>query len=130
MVISKAALQTGSVEIIAICDVDTDHLTNSADELMNLQGLRPETYKSYEELLGHKGLEAIFIATPPHWHALQFIAACEKGFDIYCEKPLAYDVLEGQAMVNAARKAGNIVQLGFQRRQSVAFAKAKELIHG
>jgi predicted dehydrogenase len=75
-----------------------------------------------------KGLEAVFIATPPQWHALQFIAACEKGLDIYCEKPLAYDVMEGIAMVNAANNFGNIFQIGFQRRQSKAFLKAKELI--
>jgi predicted dehydrogenase len=59
-----------------------------------------------------------------------FIAACEKGLDIYCEKPLAYDIQEGLAMVKAAQKAGNIVQIGFQRRQSAAFRKAKELIEG
>jgi predicted dehydrogenase len=59
-----------------------------------------------------------------------FIAACEKGLDIYCEKPLAYDILEGLAMVNASQKAGNIVQIGFQRRQSAAFGKAKALIAG
>jgi len=129
MVITKAALQAGGVEMIAICDVDTDHLMKSADEIEDLQGNRPDTYKSFEDLLDHKGLEAVFIATPPHWHALQFIAACEKGLDIYCEKPLAYDIREGLAMVNAAQKAGNIVQIGFQRRQSEAFAKAKELIH-
>ena len=75
-----------------------------------------------------KGLEAVFIATPPHWHALVFLAACEKGLDIYCEKPLAYDVREGQAMITAAGKAGNIVQIGFQRRQSKAFGKARELL--
>ncbi|HNX79352.1 MAG TPA: Gfo/Idh/MocA family oxidoreductase, partial [Prolixibacteraceae bacterium] len=59
---------------------------------------------------------------------MPFIAACEKGFDIYCEKPLAYDVREGEAMVKAAQKAGNIVQIGFQRRQSKAFLTAKEMI--
>ena len=128
MVITKAALQAGGVEIIAICDIDTDHLKSSADELEELQGKRPVTYDSYEELLDHKALEAVFIATPPHWHALQFIAACEKGLDIYCEKPLSYDVMEGLAMVHAAGRAGNIVQLGFQRRQSGAFARVKEIV--
>jgi predicted dehydrogenase len=59
---------------------------------------------------------------------LQFIAACEKGLDIYCEKPLSYDVQEGLAMINSANKTGNIVQIGFQRRQSEAFKKAKELL--
>jgi len=130
MVITKAALKVGGVEVVAICDVDTDHLKNSTDEVATLQGVRPQTFKYYQDLLDVKGLEAVFIGTPPHWHALQFIAACEKGLDIYCEKPLAYDIREGLAMVKAAQKAGNIVQIGFQRRQSAAFRKAKELIDG
>jgi len=93
-----------------------------------LQGNRPKTFKYYHELLDMKGLEAVVIGTIPHWHALQFIAACNKGLDIYCEKPLAYDVMEGIAMVSAAKKAGNIVQVGFQRRQAESFKKTKELI--
>ncbi len=128
MVDVKAALKSGGIEVVAICDVDSDHLTSSADELEKLQGSRPKTFKNYHDLLEMKGLEVIFIGTMPHWHALQFIAACEKGLDIYCEKPLSYDVMEGIAMVNATRKAGNLVQIGFQRRQAGAFKKAKELI--
>jgi predicted dehydrogenase len=128
MVDTKAALKCGGVDVIGICDVDSEHLNNSANELEKLQGTKPKTFKYYHDLLNMKGLEAVFIGTPPHWHALQFIAACEKGLDIYCEKPLSYDVMEGIAMVNAAEKAGNIVQLGFQRRQSEAFKKTKELL--
>jgi predicted dehydrogenase len=128
MVITTAALKAGGVEVIGICDVDSDHLSNSAAEVEKMQGTKPRTFKYYQDLLDMKGLEAVFIGTIPHWHALQFIAACEKKLDIYCEKPLAYDVMEGIAMVNAWKKAGNIVQLGFQRRQSQAFMKAKELI--
>jgi len=114
--------------VIAVCDVDSEHLNNSANELEKLQGTKPRTFKYYKDLLDIKGLEAVFIGTPPHWHALIFIAACEKGLDIYCEKPLSYDVQEGLAMINAAEKAGNIIQIGFQRRQSEAFRKTKELI--
>jgi predicted dehydrogenase len=128
MVITSAALKSGGVEVIGICDIDSDHLRNSADEVEKLQGSRPKTFKYYNDLLEMKGLEALFIGTMPHWHALPFIAACNKGLDIYCEKPLSYDVMEGIAMVNAAKKAGNIVQIGFQRRQSQAFMKVKELI--
>ncbi|HSO86366.1 MAG TPA: Gfo/Idh/MocA family oxidoreductase [Draconibacterium sp.] len=128
MVITTAALKVGGVEVIAVCDVDSDHLKTSIDEIEKLQGSRPAGFKNYQELLDVKGLEAVMIGTPPHWHALQFIAACEKGLDIYCEKPLAYDIDEGKAMVAAAKKADNIVQVGFQRRQSNAFKKAKELI--
>ncbi len=128
MVITRAALKVGGVEIAGICDVDSEHLNNSANELEKLQGTKPKIFKNYHDLLDMKGLEVIFIGTPPHWHALQFIAACEKGYDIYCEKPLSYDITEGMAMVKAAEKAGNIVQLGFQRRQSEAFRKTKELL--
>jgi predicted dehydrogenase len=129
MVITTAALKIGGVEVVAVCDVDSEHLKNSADEIEKMQGSRPKEFKEYQDLLDVKDLEALFIGTPPHWHALQFIAACEKGLDIYCEKPLAYDVMEGMAMIQAAQKAGNIVQIGFQRRQSLAFQKAKELIN-
>lgn len=128
MVIARAALNVGGVEIIGVCDVDSQHLAESVTELEKLQGKKPESFKNYDELLNIKGLEAVFIGTPPHWHALQFIAACEKGLDIYCEKPLSYDIQEGIAMVNAAEKAGNIVQVGFQRRQSEALKKTKSII--
>ena len=128
MVITTAALKSGGVEVIGICDVDSEHLNTSAGQIEKLQGTRPKTFKNYQDLLDLKGLEALFIGTIPHWHALQFIAGCKKGLDIYCEKPLAYDIMEGIAMVNAWKKAGNIVQVGFQRRQSQAFMKAKELI--
>jgi predicted dehydrogenase len=128
MVDVRAALKIGGVEVIAICDVDSDHLNTSADELEKLQGSRPKTFKYYQDLLDMKGLEAVFIGTMPHWHALQFIAACEKKLDIYCEKPVAYDIKEGMAMVNMANITGNIVQFGFQRRQSLAFKKTKEFI--
>lgn len=128
MVITKAALKTGGVEVIAVCDVDSSHLKESSDEIEKMQGLRPKTFKYYNDLLGLKELDAVFIGTMPHWHALQFIAACKKGLDIYCEKPLSYDIAEGIAMVNASKSAGNIVQIGFQRRQSNAFRKTKEFI--
>ncbi len=130
MVDARAALKAGGVEFTAVCDVDSEHLKKSADELGKLQGSIPKTFKDYNDLLDMKGLDAVIIGTPPHWHALQFIAACGRGLDIYCEKPLSYDVREGLAMVSAADKAGNIVQIGFQRRESEAFKKTRELLDG
>lgn len=128
MVITNAALKSGGAEVIGICDVDSQHLKSAADEVEKLQGSRPATFKYYNDLLDMKGLEAVFIGTIPHWHALQFIACCEKGLAIYCEKPLAYDVMEGSAMAAATGRAGNIVQIGFQRRQAESYKKVKELI--
>jgi len=128
MVDVEAAFKVRGVEVQAICDVDSDHLKTSADKIAKLQGQPPQSFKLYQDLLNTPGLEAVIIAPPPHWHALPFIAALEKGLDIYCEKPLAYDIREGRAMVEAARKAGRIVQIGFQRRQSSAIQQARQYI--
>ncbi|MDP8245930.1 MAG: Gfo/Idh/MocA family oxidoreductase [Candidatus Hinthialibacter antarcticus] len=122
----KNAHQVGGVQVIAVCDVDSEQSKKTMDNVERLSGSRPKAFKHYEELLDLSDLQAVFIATPPHWHALPFIAACEKGLPIYCEKPLAYDLREGRAMVNAHKKAGNIVQMGFQRRQVAPFHVVKE----
>ena len=128
MVDLKAAFKVGGVECIALCDVDSEHLNNSADEVEKMQDSRPQTFKDYRELLDMAGLQAVIIATPPQWHALPFIAALDRGLDIYCEKPLAYDIREGQAMVKAAEKSDRIIQIGFQRRQAQALKDAREFI--
>lgn len=127
MVTAKAALQVGNVEVKAICDVDSQHLTQSADELEQLQQSRPQTYKRYEDLLS-EDLDVAIIGTPPQWHALQLITALERGLDVYCEKPISYDVREGQAMVDAVASHNRIVQIGFQRRQSQALHQAMDFI--
>lgn len=128
MVDVKAAFKAGNVEVIALCDVDSQHLADSANEVEKRQGSRPRTFKHYEELLAIPGLDAVIIATPPQWHALPFLAAVEKNLDIYCEKPLAYDIREGRAMVDAAGKKDIVVQIGFQRRQSPAMREVREYV--
>jgi predicted dehydrogenase len=127
-VLMKAAFEAGGVDVLAVCDVDSEHLANTASEVQAAQGTRPHAFQDYRALLDVPGLQAVFIASPPQWHALQFIDACRKGLDIYCEKPLAYDIREGEAMIEAARRAGNVVQIGFQRRQSEAVRQAAEFI--
>lgn len=124
----RAAFKVGGVQMIALCDVDSQHLQDSAKQVAEMQEARPKTLKHYEDLLDVPGLDAVIIATPPQWHALPFIAAIKKGLDIYCEKPLAYDVREARAMVDAAAKADVAVQVGFQRRQSPAVQQAREYI--
>jgi predicted dehydrogenase len=128
MVDLRAALASGGVECIALCDIDSQHLSEAASEVEKLQGSRPKTFKLYRELLEMPELQALIIATPPHWHALPFLDACRRGLDIYCEKPLAYDIREGRAMVEGAKKSKGIVQIGFQRRQAAAIGQAREYI--
>ncbi len=123
-----AAFKVGGVKVLALCDVDSEHLQAGADAVEKLQGVRPQTFKRYEELLKVEGLDAVIIATPPHWHALQLIAAVEQKLDVYCEKPLAYDIRECRAMADAVKASGRIVQVGFQRRQSPAFQEVREYL--
>lgn len=124
----EAAFKVGGVEVVALCDVDSEHLQSASDKVEKLQGYRPRGFKHYEELLGTDGLDAVIIATPPQWHALQLIAAVEHKLDVYCEKPLAYDVRECRAMAEAVKASGRIVQIGFQRRQSLAFREVRDYL--
>lgn len=128
MVNVNAAFKAGGIEVLALCDVDSAHLEKSAADIEKLQGSRPKTFKLYEDMLATPGLEAVIIGTQPHWHALQLIACVQRGLDVYCEKPLAYDIREGRAMVDAVAKSGRIVQIGLQRRQSPAFQAVKQFI--
>ncbi len=125
---ATAAYKAGGVEFAIVADADTKMLDEAAALMEKEQGSRPKTTKSYQEVLETPGLDGVIIATPPHWHALPFIAACRRKLPVYMEKPLAYDVREGQAMVAAAKAAGSIVQVGFQRRQSEAFKQARDFI--
>lgn len=129
LVVTKAAFKAGGIEIVGLCDVDQAHLQQAVTEIKGLQASAPATFKRYEDLLEMPGIEAVIIASPPHWHALQFIAALERGLHVYCEKPLAYDIREGQAMVAAAERSDRVVQIGFQRRRSPTFLTAQKMIN-
>jgi predicted dehydrogenase len=128
MVDLRAAFKNGGVECVGLCDVDSEHLSAAAAEVEKLQGSRPKTFKHYRELLAMPEMKMVIIGTPPHWHALQFIDACKRNLDIYCEKPLSYDIREGRAMVQAAKSAKGVVQIGFQRRHAAAIQQARNYI--
>src|SRR3954449_4555800 len=107
-------IQVAPVEVVSLCDVDKKMLSDAADIVASRQksGKKPRTYHDYREMLKEKDLDVVLIGTPDHWHALTMIAAAEAGADIYVQKPISIDVLEGQAMVKAARKLGRVVQVG------------------
>ncbi|MEO8663299.1 MAG: Gfo/Idh/MocA family oxidoreductase, partial [Bryobacteraceae bacterium] len=80
------------------------------------------------EMLKEKDLDIVLIATPDHWHALTMIEAAKAGADMYCQKPISVDVVEGQAMLAAARKYNRVVQIGTQRRSTPHLIEAREQI--
>src|SRR5262249_19305764 len=80
------------------------------------------------DMLKEKDLDIVLIATPDHWHALPMIAAVEAGADIYVQKPVGVDVVEGQAMVAAARKHKRVVQVGTHRRSTPHLEEARDIL--
>jgi predicted dehydrogenase len=121
-----AFLKHADVEVVALCDLYQPYLDFAAQKV----GGRPRQFKDYRKLLDMQDLDAVAIATPDHWHALQTIAACAAGKDVYVEKPLSLVVSEGRAMVNAARRFRRVVQVGLQRRSSAFVGEAAELVRG
>lgn len=85
-------------------------------------------YTDFRKLLEQKDLDAVCIATPDHWHAVQTIMACQAGLDVYCEKPLTNTIHEGRQMVNAAKKFNRIVQVGLHRRASTGYHEIHKVI--
>jgi predicted dehydrogenase len=123
-------IQVAPVEVVSLCDVDRKMLSEAADLVASRQksGKRPRTYADYREMLREKDLEIVLVATPDHWHALPMIAAVEAGADVYVQKPISVDVVEGQAMLAAARKHGRVVQVGTQRRSTPHLIEARDTI--
>jgi predicted dehydrogenase len=123
-------IQVAPVEVVSLCDVDKRMLTEAADLVASRQTSKkkPRTYGDYRELLKEKDLDIVIVGTPDHWHALPMIAACEIGADVYVQKPISVDVVEGQAMVAAARKHGRVVQVGTQRRSTPHLVEARDSV--
>ena len=74
------------------------------------------TYTDFRRVLERKDIDVVGIATPPHWHALISIAACEAGKDVFCEKPMTRFIAEGRAVVNAVKRYGRVFQVGTWKR--------------
>ncbi|HEV3120345.1 MAG TPA: Gfo/Idh/MocA family oxidoreductase [Isosphaeraceae bacterium] len=117
------AKQEGA-EVVAICDVDENVLAKRAKALEGALGKAPRTETDFRRLLDDKDIDAIAVATPDHWHALLTVMGCQAGKDVYCEKPVSHNIVEGRRMVEAARKYKRIVQAGTQRRSSEDVAEA------
>ncbi len=120
--------QVAPIEIVSLCDVDTQMLANAADMAATRQRSkkRPRTYSDYRKMLAEKDLDIVLIATPDHWHALTMIEAAKSGVDIYVQKPISADVVEGRAMLAAARQNNRVVQVGLQRRSTPHLAEARD----
>ncbi|QEG33231.1 Gfo/Idh/MocA family protein [Bythopirellula goksoeyrii] len=121
-------IQVAPVEVVALCDPDQHMLASAVNIAQERQPShnKPQTYKDYRQMLGEHELDIVLIGSPDHWHALQAIAAIEAGADVYLQKPISVDVLEGEAILAAARKQNRIVQVGTQRKSTPHLIRAKQ----
>jgi len=117
------------VEIAFVCDPDANHQANAAKLGESGTGIKPKQVGDLREILEVKSVDAVFIATPDHWHAPAAILAAEAGKHVYVEKPCSHNVREGRLMIEAARRNKRVMQVGTQSRSTKHVMKAMELLH-
>jgi len=109
------ARQKGA-EVTYICDVDDVAMAKGIKAAKNVTGKEPKGVKDFRKILEDKDLDAVYIATPDHWHAPASILCLKAGKHVYVEKPISHNPKEGEMLVMAAAKYNKIVQIGTQRR--------------
>lgn len=122
--------QIAPIDIVALCDVDRRNAEEAAQWAVDRKACKekPRLFSDYRQMLQQGGLDMVEVATPDHWHALPMIATAKAGIDIYVQKPISVDVVEGQAMLAAARKYKRVVQVGMQRRSTPHLAEARDIV--
>ena len=123
-------IQVAPVNVVALCDVDQNQVTEAAKMVMQrIKGSKPpKLYNDYRKMLAENKFDIVIIGTPDHWHALTAIDAMKAGAHVYVQKPISIDVMEGEAMLAAARKYNRVVQVGTQRRSTPHLVEAKKNI--
>lgn len=117
------------VDIVALCDVDEDHLNGTAKKLQEINAAaKPQLYGDFRKILERKDVDAITVATPDHWHASIATLAFQAGKDVYGEKPLSYTVREGQIMLKNQKRNDRVFQLGTQIHAGDNYHRAVEII--
>lgn len=119
-----AFLTHDDARIVALCDVDRRAFAKSRPKVEGDVDLEQD----FRRLLDRKDIDAVVIATPDHWHAIQTVMACDAKKDVYVEKPLSITVHEGRRMVEAARRNQCVVQVGTHRRSSPLYAQLAQRV--
>lgn len=118
-----------NVQVTTLCDPDLNVLQERGKSFREKYGKKVKLVQDLRKVLKDKHIDAVSIATPNHWHSLATIWACQAGKDVYVEKPMSHNVVEGRIAVKAARKYHRIVQHGTQQRSSVSRGKEIAAVH-
>jgi predicted dehydrogenase len=119
-----------NAEVSCVCDVDSRAMPKAINAIVKAGQLTtPKSEKDCRKVLEDKTIDAIYIATPDHWHAPLTIMGCQAGKHVYVEKPLSHNPREGEIAIAAARKYDRIVQMGAQRRSAPVLRQGIEELH-
>jgi len=125
----KTFLKESDAIVVAVCDIDKNHLTEAKNTVDTYYGNKDcKTYHNYKEILERNDIDVFSIGLPDHWHGIVSVAAAKAGKDIYGEKPLSHNLLEGRAICNAVKRYGRIWQTGSWQRSRSNFRYACELV--
>ncbi len=125
----EAFLREHDSVVIGVCDIDKNHLANAKSIVDTYYGNNDcKTYNNYKELLERKDIDVISLALPDHWHGIISIAAAKAGKDIFGEKPLSHNLMEGREICNAVKRYGRIWQTGSWQRSRGNFRFGSELV--
>jgi predicted dehydrogenase len=117
------------INIVALCDPDESRVAAKAQHVEEESGYAPKIYTDIRKLLEDKDVQAVSIATPNHWHSLASIWAIQAGKDVFVEKPLSHNIMEGRRVVEFARKHNRVVLHGTQSRSSKQMHQAMRFLH-
>jgi predicted dehydrogenase len=116
------------VELVAVCDVFSEHRDRAADHIRQTNGNTPAQYENFRDMLSKEDLDAVCIGTPDHWHAKQAIESMEAGLNVYCEKPMTKTVEEAIEVLKVWKKTGSIMQVGVQSTSLPVWTQANKLL--
>ncbi len=116
------------VAVAYVCDPDAERLDKAAKSVVEAGGAEPKKVKDLRKVLDDPAVDAVWIATPDHWHGPAAILACDAGKHVYVEKPCSHNIREGRLMVEAARRKNRIMQVGTQSRSSEHVIKAMQAL--
>jgi len=125
----REASSIEGVEVVTLCDPDETRMAKAAAELEAATGKKARLEPDLRKIIEDSSIDVVSIATCNHWHALATVWACQANKHVFVEKPVSHTFIEGEKMVEAARKYKRVVQAGTQRRSNGSFRKVIQLLH-
>jgi len=116
------------VEVAYVCDVDEQRMNKAAKHVQSVTGTAPKMVGDMRKVFDDKRVDAVFVATPDHWHGPAAILALDAGKHVYVEKPCCHNIREGRLMADAVKRSGKQLQVGTQSRSTSTVAEAVKIV--